>query len=130
MGTTGRTSQPAPAICSICLSLDRRANQPTNLLVWKSNNNTSIYRISITDHLREFLELTLILAPGARTGELGFEFADTVSAGSGESGESEAGRAAVYCDENNTLANCFWKMNHGNLWLTMDIHGYLWKIQG
>ena len=38
--------------------------------------------------LREFVETAVILAPGARTGEVGAAFADTVSGGYGESGES------------------------------------------
>ena len=42
--------------------------------------------------MKEFLETTVIVAPGAKTGEVGVAFVDTVSAESAESAES----ASVY----------------------------------
>ena len=61
-------------------------------------------------NLSEFLETTANLAPGARTGEVGVAFADTVSTGSaGSAGSSESefcvpgGPRCIV--KHNTLAN-------------------------
>ena len=57
-------------------------------LSWRRSMSGHVLHHGVANNLREFRETTFILAPGAKTREVGVAFADTVSGGPGASAES------------------------------------------